>query len=605
MVGLMSVCKLIFLILWSFGFLIFTSCVKAPAYEFDLHLYQVDESLLECPSGWHKFRNNCYFIVKEETTFQETDILCKRYGGYLVKIDGYNTNKGLGQLISNHNLSHVWIGLQRKKSGELWWSDGQLAEVEDGSWANQSPILSSEYDLCTVMNLSTSNYGDNRWTLDHCDIRFSSICQTSACVAGQFRCSDGNGCISKSWICDGVYQCTDRSDEQLCSGSCGGHLQGILQTFHSPYYPQTYPKYSSCVWRLETPVGTRVKLKFESFVVEELYDKVIIYDGSSENDPLVGTYSGNTIPNVPYSSSNFILVIFQSDQDNQMSGFNATFSAVPKDECGSVLNASNLTQWFTSPNFPNSYPNNVICDWVIRSNNTENLISFQFISLSLDTSDFVEIRQGESVDSPLYGRYTGEHIPPVFVATSHSLFVRLYTDNTKAAIGFNATYSIGCNNTIRNGYARIMSPGYGITKYPNSINCNWTIIDPEKRELTLVFDQFDTEKDYDNVTVYLDNQTDYRHSGPATPLPIRIDSDIFFITFNPDSQVNRKGWSLTVSYDCPSLNLTDHLKINSSTTTFGTYVLFSCDKGYQLSGTSVLICDIGGRWSTSPPTCKG
>ena len=33
-----------------------------------------------------------------------------RYGGYLVKIDGYNTNKGLGQLITNHNLSHVWIG---------------------------------------------------------------------------------------------------------------------------------------------------------------------------------------------------------------------------------------------------------------------------------------------------------------------------------------------------------------------------------------------------------------------------------------------------------------------------------------------------------------
>lgn len=59
----------------------------------------------------------------------------------------------------------------------------------------------------------------------------------------------------------------------------------------------------------------------------------------------------------------------------------------------------------------------------------------------------------------------------------------------------------GCKNTIRNGYARIMSPGYGITKYPNSINCNWTIIDPEKRQLTLVFDQFDTEKDYDNVTV--------------------------------------------------------------------------------------------------------
>lgn len=53
------------------------------------------------------------------------------------------------------------------------------------------------------------------------------------------------------------------------------------------------------------------------------------------------------------------------------------YFSVPKDECGSVLNASDLTQWLTSPNFPNSYPNNVICDWVIRSKNTEDLISFQ------------------------------------------------------------------------------------------------------------------------------------------------------------------------------------------------------------------------------------
>lgn len=62
-----------------------------------------------------------------------------------------------------------------------------------------------------------------------------------------------------------------------------------------------------------------------------------------------------------------------------------------------------------------------------------------------------------------------------------------------------------------------------------------------------------------------------------------------------------------ISYisDCPRLNLSDHLQTNSSITTFGTYVLFYCDNGYQLAGTSVLICDIGGRWSTSPPTCNG
>ncbi|CAG2185793.1 unnamed protein product [Mytilus edulis] len=219
----------------------------APTYEFDLQLYQVDETLLECPTGWLKFRNQCYYIVQEEATFQQADILCKRYGGHLVKTDGYNNNQGIGKLISNHNISNVWIGklisnhnisnvwigklisnhnisnvwigLQRKKSGKFWWSDGQQAEAADGFWTTQLPIKSTEYDLCTVMTTTLSDNGEYRWTLSNCDIGYSSVCQTSACVAGQFRCSDGSGCISRSWICDGIHQCSDRSDELMCPGN--------------------------------------------------------------------------------------------------------------------------------------------------------------------------------------------------------------------------------------------------------------------------------------------------------------------------------------------------------------------------------------------------
>ena len=51
-----------------------------------------------------------YYYIKKITISVKDIYLYYRYGGYLVKIDGYNTNKGLGQLISNHNLSHVWIG---------------------------------------------------------------------------------------------------------------------------------------------------------------------------------------------------------------------------------------------------------------------------------------------------------------------------------------------------------------------------------------------------------------------------------------------------------------------------------------------------------------
>ena len=33
-----------------------------------------------------------------------------RYGGYLVKVNGYNDNNWFGKLITAHNISDVWLG---------------------------------------------------------------------------------------------------------------------------------------------------------------------------------------------------------------------------------------------------------------------------------------------------------------------------------------------------------------------------------------------------------------------------------------------------------------------------------------------------------------
>ncbi|CAG2191878.1 unnamed protein product [Mytilus edulis] len=109
--------------------------------------------------------------------------------------------------------------------------------------------------------------------------KFPSIFKTAR-VCPNFK--SGDACNPNNYRPIAVLPCLSKIIERhIANSSCGGHLQGILQTFHSPHYPQTYPKYSSCIWRLETPVGTRVHLKFESFAVETLYDKVIIHDGSS------------------------------------------------------------------------------------------------------------------------------------------------------------------------------------------------------------------------------------------------------------------------------------------------------------------------------------
>lgn len=66
--------------------------------------------------------------------------------------------------------------------------------------------------------------------------------------------------------------------------------------------------------------------QFEDFNLENGYDTVSIYDGRSTLDPLAGIYSGSSHHNISFlSSSNSLLVQFHSDQDNQTTGFRASW----------------------------------------------------------------------------------------------------------------------------------------------------------------------------------------------------------------------------------------------------------------------------------------
>ncbi|XP_071037727.1 low-density lipoprotein receptor-related protein 2 [Parasteatoda tepidariorum] len=51
-------------------------------------------------------------------------------------------------------------------------------------------------------------------------------CRPNSCKDGEFQCKSG-GCIPKEQVCDGSYQCFDKSDERICSQSeCGGFYCG-------------------------------------------------------------------------------------------------------------------------------------------------------------------------------------------------------------------------------------------------------------------------------------------------------------------------------------------------------------------------------------------
>ena len=67
-------------------------------------------------------------------------------------------------------------------------------------------------------------------------------------------------------------------------------------------------------------MSTTKKIIFFSF------DSLTIYDGDSSTSPMMGKYCGDSIPPSHFSSSNEILIHFQSDSAYTVAGFKMEYN---------------------------------------------------------------------------------------------------------------------------------------------------------------------------------------------------------------------------------------------------------------------------------------
>ena len=78
-----------------------------------------------------------------------------------------------------------------------------------------------------------------------------------------------------------------------------------------------------CHWNFSS--NTQLELVFISFDTEVNKDTVSVYDGDSTSSPLIGQFSGSSLPPLIYSSSNKLYVTFKTDGSNEVSGFTALY----------------------------------------------------------------------------------------------------------------------------------------------------------------------------------------------------------------------------------------------------------------------------------------
>ena len=116
----------------------------------------------------------------------------------------------------------------------------------------------------------------------------------------------------------------------IVTSSCTGSTDNSTNRITSPNYPSNYPNNANCSWRILAQQGRRLSLSFKSLKTESTYDKLVIYDGPSENSNRIGTFSGSYFESDISSSTESLYLEFKSDNEGQLKGFEIEYRLFDK-----------------------------------------------------------------------------------------------------------------------------------------------------------------------------------------------------------------------------------------------------------------------------------
>lgn len=97
---------------------------------------------LRCPDGWTHFRNKCYHLTNNRTTFDEGEKFCQQWGGHLASIHDEAENDFAVSLYDSsvHVKNHGWfrVGGVSLDVPNYHWIDG--SRMTYSNWDRISPI---------------------------------------------------------------------------------------------------------------------------------------------------------------------------------------------------------------------------------------------------------------------------------------------------------------------------------------------------------------------------------------------------------------------------------------------------------------------------------
>nr|ACL50285.1 secreted tolloid-like protein [Trachemys scripta elegans] len=376
--------------------------------------------------------------------------------------------------------------------------------------------------------------------------------------------------------------------------ACGETLQDTTGNFSAPGFPNGYPSYSHCVWRISVTPGEKIILNFTSMDLFKSrlcwYDYVEVRDGYWRKASLLGRFCGDKVPEPLISTDSRLWIEFRSSSNILGKGFFVVYEAI----CGGEIHKD--AGQIQSPNYPDDYRPSKECVWRITVSEGFHVgLTFQAFEIERHDScayDYLEIRDGPTEDSPLIGHFCGYEKPEDIKSSSNKVWMKFASDGSINKAGFAANFfkevdecsrpdNGGCEQRCVNtlgSYKCACEPGYELTadkksceaacggfitklngtitspgwpkEYPTNKNCIWQVVAPAQYRISLQFEVFELEGNdvckYDYVEVRSglasDSKLHGKFCGLEKPEVITSYSNNLRLEFKSDNTVSKKGF---------------------------------------------------------------
>jgi hypothetical protein len=216
-------------------------------------------------------------------------------------------------------------------------------------------------------------------------------------------------------------------------------LYGTIDDGSGPLYG--YANGSDCNW-LITPNDSvnGITLNFHRFETEP-GDYLTVYDGSDTGAPVLGTFTGQDLPDPVTTSGGSMLIHFSSSQDTAAGGFLASFESEIPSYCSGMVMLSEQTDTLTDGSGNWNYHDNTACLWRILPPGASSVTLYFTEFETENETDILTIYDLQTQE--VLAEYSGTYesgVPEPVTSPSGKMFLSFSTNSTNTAPGWTAYY---------------------------------------------------------------------------------------------------------------------------------------------------------------------